>query len=281
MIALKNISFAYKKTFVLKELTTTFNTGQIYGLLGDNGAGKTTLLKLMSGLLFPGTGKITVQGSEPQQRRPSFLQSVFFVADNIFFPGISIPQYIEGYAPFYPQFSKKQFIHCLTAFNIGYDNDIEALSFGQKKKLLLCFALAANTPYLFLDEPTNGLDIPSRAAFKELLSGHIDDRKCVIVSTHQVNDLGNLLDHVSILQNGKLAFSQSMEQISRQLLFDNATSPDAEILFAEESLRGRTMLTKNDSGYPSGVDLELLYKAVTINGERINQLFAYTENIAI
>lgn len=281
MIALKKISFAYRRTRILKEVTAVFARGQIYGLLGDNGVGKTTLLKLMAGLVFPETGSIAVQGSAPQHRHPSFLRSVFFVPDSTFFPGISIPQYIEGYAPFYPQFSKKQFIRCLTAFNIGYDNDIEALSFGQKKKLLLSFALAANTPYLFLDEPANGLDIPSRAAFKELLSGYIDDTKLVIISTHQVNDLGNLLDHVSILQNGRFIFSQSIEEISRQLLFGNGAASNAETLFAEETLRGQTTLTKNDSGYPSGVDLELLYKAVMANEEKINQVFAHTENIAI
>ncbi|MGJ7030771.1 ABC transporter ATP-binding protein [Niabella hirudinis] len=281
MIALKEISFTYKKASVLKGVTEVFNRGQIYGLLGDNGVGKTTLLKLMSGLLFPAAGTITIQGAAPQCRRPSFLRSVFFVPDNTFFPGISIPQYVEGYAPFYPQFSKKQFIRCLTAFNIGYDNDIEALSFGQKKKLLLSFALAANTPYLFLDEPTNGLDIPSKAAFKELLSGYIDDTKLVIISTHQINDVNNLLDHVSILHNGQFVFSQSVEAISQQLLFGNETAADAEILFAEDTFRGRTTLTGNNSGYPSGVDLEMLYKAVMANEEKINQLFAHPENSVI
>ncbi|SDC85084.1 ABC transporter ATP-binding protein [Niabella drilacis] len=281
MIALKEVSFTYNKTRVLEGVTEVFNPGQIYGLLGDNGVGKTTLLKLMTGLLFPQAGTITVQGSVPQYRHPSFLRSVFFVPDTAFFPGITIAQYVEGYAPFYPQFSKKQFIHCLTAFNIGYDNDIEALSFGQKKKLLLSFALAANTPYLFLDEPTNGLDILSRAAFKELLPGYIDETKCVIISTHQVNDLSNLLDHVSILRKGRLIFSQSIEAISRQLLFGNEAAPGAEILFAEDNLRGRATLTGNNSGYPSGVNLEMLYKAVMTNGEKINQLFAHTQNIAI
>jgi len=281
MIALKEVAFTYKKNKVIKGVTEVFSPGHIYGLLGDNGVGKTSLLKLMTGLLFPQAGTITVQGLVPQYRHPSFLRSVFFVPDTAFFSAISIPQYVDGYAPFYPRFSKKQFIRCLTAFNIGYDNDIEVLSFGQKKKLLLSFALAANTPYLFLDEPSNGLDILSKAAFKELLSGYIDDSKCVIISTHQVNDLSNLLDHVSILRNGRLIFSQSIEAISRQLLFGNETVPGSEILFAEDTLRGRTTITSNSSGYPSGVDLEMLYKAVITKEEKINQLFAHTENITI
>ncbi|MBO9591683.1 MAG: ATP-binding cassette domain-containing protein [Niabella sp.] len=281
MVTLENVSFAYKKQVVLKQITTTFNNGQLYGLLGDNGAGKTTLLRLMSGLLFPDTGKITVQGIEPQQRIPSFLQSVFFVPDSVFFPGISIPQYADGLSPFYKNFSKQQFIRNLTAFDIGYDNDIEALSFGQQKKLFLSFALATNTPYLLLDEPTNGLDILSKSAFKELLSGYMDDTKCVIISTHQVSDISNLLDHVSIMRNGQLIFSQSMEAISQQLLFNSRTPAESEILFAEDSLKGSTTITPNDSGYPSGVDIELLYKAVMANREQINTLFNHTENIAL
>ncbi|MBO7648526.1 MAG: ATP-binding cassette domain-containing protein, partial [Bacteroidales bacterium] len=147
MIHLENIQFGYSKSRRLfDDVTLTMEPGHIYGLLGKNGAGKTTLLKIMTGLLFPNAGKATILSENASLRKAEALQNLYFLQEEMYVPHLKIAQFEAAYAPFYPNFSHEQFEYYLTEFEIaGSPNYLDKLSHGQKKKVLIAFALATNT----------------------------------------------------------------------------------------------------------------------------------------
>ena len=193
MISIDNLSFAYKKKPVFDGLNLEFKAGHVYGLLGRNGTGKTSLLRNIAGLLFPKKGSITVNGCTPSKRLPIFLEDVFMVPEEFYLPDIPIATYIKNYAPFYPRFDNDKFNKYISVFEIPADSTLQNMSYGQKKKVLLAFAVATNARVLLMDEPTNGLDIMSKSQFRKILAEALDEERCIIISTHQVKDLENLL----------------------------------------------------------------------------------------
>ncbi len=220
MIHIQNLCFGYsKKRLLYNDLTLTIEKGKIYGLLGKNGAGKSTFLKNLSGLLFPSKGSISVSGANPGKRRPSFLQNIYLIPEEVYVPGISISRYIKIFAPFYPRFNPEQLQQYLKEFEVNPQAGLKSLSFGQQKKFVIAFALACNTDVLLLDEPTNGLDIPSKAQFRRLIAGIMNDDRLILISTHQTRDLEHLIDSVLIIDNGNLLLNASMEEINHKLEF--------------------------------------------------------------
>ncbi|MPR33139.1 ABC transporter ATP-binding protein [Salmonirosea aquatica] len=276
MIQFDSVSFGYSKRQPLFEnLSMQLMTGHIYGLLGKNGAGKSSLLRLMAGLLFPLKGKIEVNGYEPRQRLPAFLQDVFFIPEEIYLPSVTVDQYAGTYAPFYPRFDESQFLRYLAEFDIPEGNKLTGMSFGQKKKVLMAFALATNTKVLIMDEPTNGLDIPSKSQFRKIVSAALRPDCLILLSTHQVRDLDHLIDHIIILDNHKIVLQHSLEAVSERLYFGTrpTVENDAQVLYAEPSLRGYNAVTENLEQEESRVDLEQLFNAAMQNPARIRELF--------
>jgi ABC-2 type transport system ATP-binding protein len=275
MIQIENLHFAYRKKPVFRGLSLELAPGHIYGLLGKNGTGKSTLLRNIAGLLFPQKGNIAVLGQQPASRQPAFLQEVFMVPEEFYLPDLPISFLLNHLAPFYPKFNKAQFEKYITDFEIPADQPLQQMSYGQKKKVLISFGLASNASVLLMDEPTNGLDIMSKSQFRRVMAGALDDGKCIVISTHQVKDLENLIDRVTIIDEGKILFDQTVEAISRRLHF--GISYDAEeikqSLYSESSLRGNAVITVNTSGEESKLDLELLYKAIVLKGDSIHAVF--------
>lgn len=276
MIHLNSVSFGYTRHRQLFEnLSLRLEPGHIYGLLGKNGAGKSSLLRLMAGLLFPKWGTVKVAGFEPRHRKPSFLQGIFFIPEEIFLPPVSIQKYMETMAPFYPNFNQQQFLDGLKEFEVPFDSRLLSLSYGQKKKVLISFGLAANTRALIMDEPTNGLDIPSKRQFRKLVVSALETYRVILISTHQVKDLDNLIDSVIIMDESEILLNQSIEKISERLRFATLaeTSNDENVLFAEPNLQGYSVVMENLLMQESRVDLEKLFNAVMQNPERIRELF--------
>ena len=266
MIEIQNLSFGYKKRKLLyKNLNLKLEQGSIYGLLGKNGAGKSTLLKNFIGLLFPKGGSISVNGFEPKKRWPSFLETIYFIPEEVYVPALTVEAYKNLFSPFYPSFNEQQFYSYLEQLDVRDKGKLNSLSFGQQKKFIIAFALACNTKVLLLDEPTNGLDIPSKIKFRKLIASVFTDDKLVFISTHQIRDLDNLIDRVIIVDNGELLLNASVGDISEKLCFKTVselTRPD-EILYSEESLKGFSVVTKNTNAEESKVNLEHLFNAIT------------------
>ncbi|CAG5004068.1 Vitamin B12 import ATP-binding protein BtuD [Dyadobacter sp. CECT 9275] len=277
MIRLNNVSFGYSKHQKLFEnLSMQLEPGHIYGLLGKNGAGKSSLLRNIAGLLFPTSGKIDVNGFEPLKRLPAFLQDIYFMPEEIYLPSISIHKYLETLAPFYPKFDEHQFFRHMKDFDMPEGNKLTGMSFGQKKKVITAFALATNTKVLIMDEPTNGLDIPSKSQFRKIVSTALDPQRTILISTHQVRDLDNLIDSIIILENSQILIQHSLDAVAERLHFGTLAhvDNDARVLYSEPSLRGYKAVSENYDQEESRVDLEQLFHAVMENTGRIRQIFS-------
>jgi ABC-2 type transport system ATP-binding protein len=275
MIQIENLSFAYKKKPVFQGLNLRFEAGHVYGLLGKNGTGKSSLLRNIAGLLHPHKGVITVNGFTPSERLPVFLEDVFMVPEEFYLPDISVPDFIKHYVPFYPRFNHKSFSNYISIFEIPSDSTLQNMSYGQKKKVLISFALATNARVLLMDEPTNGLDIVSKSQFRKILAEALDEERCFIISTHQVKDLENLIDRITIIDEGRILFDENVEEITRRLSFRFAYDQEdvASAFYSESLLRGHVIVAPNTEEEESKLDLELLYKAIVTNPDKITQLF--------
>ncbi len=277
MIQLQNLEFSYsKKASLLSNLTLQLEAGRIHGLLGKNGEGKSTLLKLISGLVFPTQGQIEVMGFEPQKRQPEMLQEIFFLPEELPQLTLSVENYEKVYAPFYPNFSSAQFNEYLKEFDVDLKSSmLNKLSHGQKKKVMIAFGLAANTKLLLMEEPTNGLDIPSKGQFRRMVASAVNDDRCLIISTHQVRDLDSLIDSIIIMDGHEIVFNEPVENITKKLLFRVAdrNETDEAVIYSEDSLRGLYQVKENTTGEESKLDIELLFNAVFTDKKRIMNLF--------
>jgi ABC-2 type transport system ATP-binding protein len=217
MVEINDLSFGYtKRDLLFKGLNLNLNKGGLCGLLGKNGSGKTTLLKIISGLIFPGSGHCQVMGKLPEHRDPSFLSDIYLLPEDLYVSALTADHYVEFYAIFYPRFDQALFNSCMNEFDIPRKKLLTTLSHGQKKKFLISFGLASQCRLFILDEPTNGLDIPSKGQFRKLLAANITDDKLFIISTHQVHDVENLIDSVVILDEGKIIYHEPLiEQDAR------------------------------------------------------------------
>ncbi len=269
MIQIRDLDFAYPKQQPLfSGLSVHLEAGSITGLLGKNGAGKTSLLKLLTGLLNYQSGDISVLEHNPRKREVSFLSNVFLVPEEFHFPSITIRNYLKAYTPFYPQFDSQLMDRILVEFELRTDNNLQRLSHGQKKKFLIAFAISTRCRLLVLDEPTNGLDIPSKVLFRKILAGSLNENQLVIISTHQVKDVENLIDKILILDNGKMIFQHTISDISQKVSFISGTSAEVAGSIYSESVPGGYRLMIPNENSETEVDIELLFNAV-IQGKKI------------
>ncbi|MBB4036108.1 ABC-2 type transport system ATP-binding protein [Dysgonomonas hofstadii] len=273
MIKIENLSFFYnKKRPVFEQVSFEMNSG-IYGLLGENGVGKTTLLHIISGLCFPKEGSCKVFGYESAKRNPEMLKQLFFLPEEFQAPTLPIKDFVRYNSGLYPNFSEEHFDTYLKDFQVEKDRKMSELSFGQKKKTMIAFALALNTPITLLDEPTNGLDIPSKSQFRKIIASAYDEQRCIIISTHQVRDLESLIDPIIILDRNQVLLNNSVEEITRKLLFSYTQYKPENTLYCEQTMQGYTSVSANEYGEESTLNIEALFNAVVNNRAEIKKLF--------
>lgn len=276
MIEIRNLNFSYsKKKPILKNVNLNLQSGNIFGLLGKNGAGKSTLLKNIAGLLFPRQGTVTVFGYHAHERLPQFLREIYIIPEEFSLPAFTIKKYVDIYAVFYPRFSQEQFYHSLEEFKLNPKEKLTTLSYGQKKKVIIGFGLASNCNLLLMDEPTNGLDIPSKSQFRKIVAAAATEERCFIISTHQVKDVENLIDPIIILDQGEIIFHQTFENVSKRLAFavQQELVEDEQVVYAQSVLGGYSVVTENRTGEEGSIDLEILFNSITSGTDKINQIF--------
>ena len=277
MLKINDLSFSYngKSCKVFSDFSLNFEKGAVYGLLGKNGTGKSTLLYLITGLLHPQQGSVLFKGEEVRRRLPSTLSDVFIVPEEFEFPSMSMKQYVKLNAPFYPNFSNEQLKKNLALFDFDENIRLGDLSMGQKKKAYMCFALAANTSLLVMDEPTNGLDIPSKSEFRRLIASNMTDEKTIIISTHQVRDIDSLLDHIVIIDQSRVLLNASNADICRRLLFAELpmSEPTDGALYVQPSVVGNSAILLNEYDEESRLNLELLFNGVLAERDKFAQVF--------
>lgn len=273
MIDVKDLIFWYsKKKKIFEGLDLQLGNGHIFGLLGKNGAGKTTLLNLICGLSFPKSGSVRVDGNDPAKRALDFLSEIFLLPEQISVPALTVQKFALINGPFYPAFDQDQFREHLDKLEIKTDQNLSGMSLGQKKKAMIAFALATHTRYLFLDEPTNGLDIPSKAAFRSILASAFTEESTIILSTHMVRDLESLIDSVIMLDDRMIILNAPLDHVARKLTFSRSSLPmtSNEIIYSASGELGPVNISLNHAGLQGNVDLEALFNACIHESEKIS-----------
>lgn len=277
MIEIKDLTFGYKRNKpVLQNVNLELMQGYIHGLLGKNGIGKTTLLKLIAGLQFPDKGTIMVNEFVPSQRKVAFLSNMFFLSEDLYDSKLTIEKFLKVNSVFYPDFSKENFLSYLTDFEIeDIKQRLDKLSYGTRKKVLIAFGLACRCKLMLLDEPTNGLDIPSKSQFRKVMLRAMTEESCIIISTHQVRDLHNLIDSVLILDQTNVLLNATSAEICDKIYFGLADKMpvNEKLLYSEDSLGGLQIVKENTEHRESNLDIELLFNAVFSNKTRFKELF--------
>lgn len=285
MISIKNLSFAYKNNPLFTGLNLNMGPGNIYGLFGLNGAGKSTLFHIICGLLFPDKGICRITGFKSSKRKSEALRELYLLPEKFDLPDITLSSYVDLYAPFYPYFDRSYYQDLIRTLQVPLNRKTGQISFGQRKKFLISFALATNCKILLMDEPTNGLDIPSKSQFRKIIAAADNTNRCIVISTHQVRDLESMIDHMTVLHEGAIIFQQSISDINRNLetreLLNSYSESESDskekshqILYYEDTMGGReAIIPKNSSHQSSKVDLELLFNGIVQNTKKINSQF--------
>lgn len=274
MIEIKDLAFSYGKTPILKSITTTLEEGRIYGLLGENGVGKTTLLTLLCGLKKVCSGSITTDGENPFDRTPTLLQNQFYLPDEVLPVAMKAECFAKERGAFWPDYDHSKFLEIMKEFENDPAKKMNQMSAGQLKKTYISLALACGCKYIFMDEPTNGLDIPSKTQFRSAIMKYTSDDSTIVISTHQVRDLENIIDPIIILDRQDVLLNASVEEITSKLYFDYGTQLHPESLYSEQLPGGFIQVYPNTTGEDSKINVEALFNAVLKNKELIKGMFS-------
>ena len=273
MITTHSLSFGYSSSHqVLTNISLSLDNGHIHGLLGCNGIGKTTLLKLICGIMRPQRGEVRVCGVDPFERNAEMMRELMIIPEEFDLPNISLERYAAVTSPFYPRFNKGQMLGYCQEFHVNPAERLHSMSMGQRKKAYLAFALACNVKILLLDEPTNGLDIPSKSTFRRILAGYVTDDRMVVISTHQVADVEQLLDSIVILDEQGVALNATTSEICRKLKFGRATEGD-KVIYSERTIQGDMAVIFNEDDDETPLSIELLFNATTANRHAMAAIF--------
>ena len=252
-IEVKNLSKRFGSVQALQDVTLTFESGQIYGLLGRNGAGKTTLLNLITNKLFPDEGQVLVDG-EPVQENDRALSKIYCMGEKNLFPTeMRIAQAIDWTARFYPAFDKEYANHLAKLFGLNTRKKVSSLSTGYGSIFKIVLALASNTPILLLDEPVLGLDANHRDLFyRELIEHYSVKPRTVVLSTHLIEEASTLIEQVAILKEGRLLLQQSTQSLLSQGYSVSGPAGAVDAFIADKQVIGTDRLGGLKSAYLFG-----------------------------
>ena len=273
MITIKKLGFSYDDHVVLKDISMDLQEGRIYGLLGENGVGKTTLLTLLAGLKEVDDGILEIDGQKPFKREPSFLSNIYYLPDEVPAPRRKAIDFAVDHGQYWKNFNAQKFSEIMTVFDTDQNQRMDQMSYGQLKKTFISFALACNTKYLFMDEPTNGLDIPSKAQFRKAVSKYTSDDSTLLISTHQARDLEAIIDPIIILDRRDVLLNASLDEIAEKLFFDYSSDVDPNALYQEMVPGGNIQVVRNTTGAESKVNIEALFNAVLLHKNEIKDMF--------
>lgn len=274
MVKVENISYAYGSGKpVLDNISMTLEEGRIYGLLGENGVGKTTLLTLLCGLKNPQKGTISVDGRNPYKRQPSLLENQYFLSDEVPETNMKAMEYAREYGKFWKGFDMDKFTELMRIFETDQQQKMDKMSFGQLKKTYISFALACNCKHIYMDEPTNGLDIPSKAQFRKAITKYTSEDSTIVISTHQVRDLENIIDPIIILDRQDVLLNAGIAEIADKLYFDYSGEKNPGALYSETGPAGCLQVYPNATGEESKVNIEALFNTVHLHKELIKGMF--------
>ncbi len=272
MIKILNLGFSYGTVPVLSDITMNLEEGKIYGLLGENGVGKTTLLTLLCGLKKPKEGEIVTDGQRPFDRNPDFLANQFYLPDEVFPVNEKASRWAATLGKFRPEYSQEKFEEIMRLFENDSQKKMNKMSCGQLKKTYISFSLACNAKYLFMDEPTNGLDIPGKAQFRSAVMKYSAEDSVIVISTHQVRDLETIIDPIIILDRNEVLLNASLQSISEKFYFDYGSALRTDSLYSERLPGGFIQVCPNLNGQESKVNIEALFNTAHLHKDIVKEI---------
>ena len=213
IISVNNLSKSYGSHQVLKNVSFSFEGGQIIGLLGPNGSGKTSLLKILTGLIHDYSGEVLIEGDAPgvvPKAKVAYLPEKTYLAD-----WMRCKDAIEFMADFYKDFNKEKAYQMLDVFQLPPKQKIKTMSKGMQEKLLLSLVMSRDAKLYILDEPMGGVDPATRSSILNFIMENYAEKSTLLVSTHLINDLQSVFTHALFMGNGKVLLNDSVEEITK------------------------------------------------------------------
>ena len=214
MIKAENLTKRFDDMTAVDHINAEIKDASVFGLIGTNGAGKSTFLRMMSGVLKPDEGSVTIDGENVFERE-EVKQRFFYISDEQYFFSNATPlEMMEFYSRVYPKFDKTRFHKLLAGFELNGRRKINTFSKGMKKQLSVICGICTNTDYLFCDETFDGLDPVMRQAVKSLFAGDMAERNLTpIIASHNLRELEDICDHVGLLHKGGILLSKDLEDM--------------------------------------------------------------------
>lgn len=211
MIDIINLSKKYGKVQALDDVSFQIKEGKIIGIFGINGVGKSTILKSIAGVIKPDKGKILIDGEEIDHK--SYNKIAFIPDVDTYFPHLTIKESLEFMKEFYINWDEEKAYNMLKIFNLTDDQMISNLSKGNRARVKIILGFAQNAKYILLDEPFSGIDIFKREEFIKAMVEYISPNQSIIITTHEIAEIEEIVEEVIILHDGKVAFNFNVEEV--------------------------------------------------------------------
>lgn len=257
MIETVNLTKRFEDVVAVDHVSAAIKDGYVFGLVGTNGAGKSTFLRMLSGVLKPDEGTVTIDGAPVYENEKVKLR-FFYISDDQHFPGNGTPRDMMAfYRKFYPAFDCGRYQKLLDSFGLPGNRKISTFSKGMKKQLSVLCGICAGTDYLFCDETFDGLDPVMRQTVKSLFANDMEERNMTpIIASHNLRELEDICDHVGLLHKGGILLSRDLDEMKTTIHKVQCVLADGD---QGESLKGLEIMKKESRG-------RLL--TLTVRGER-------------
>lgn len=213
MIDIINLSKKYGKVQALDDVSFQIKEGKIIGIFGINGVGKSTILKSIAGVIKPDKGKILIDGEEINHK---LYNKIAFIPDvDTYFPHLTIKESLEFMKEFYINWDEEKAYNMLKIFNLTDNQMISNLSKGNRARVKIILGFAQNAKYILLDEPFSGIDIFKREEFIKAMVEYISPNQSIIITTHEITEIEEIVEEVIILHDGKVVFNFNVEEVRK------------------------------------------------------------------
>jgi len=278
-IEIKNISKNFGSVAALSDISLSFESGKIYGLLGRNGAGKSTLLNILTGRILADKGSLTLDG-EPIFENNAALSKIYLMSEKTLYPeNMKIRNAFRWSGEFYPGFDLEYANAAAEKFSLSTKKKVKALSTGYTSIFKLILALSSNAPYIIFDEPVLGLDANHRDIFyKMLLQKYAENACCVIISTHLIEEISALIENVAIIKSGSLIKQESRETLLSDAFCVSGLSSLVDSFAAGRDKIGEDLLGSLKVAYIRGERPESAPEGLEISTMDLQKLFIHLTN---
>ncbi len=214
MIKAENLTKNFDNIMAVDHVSAQIRAGSVFGLIGTNGAGKSTFLRMLSGILKPDEGSVTIDGEQIYENE-KVKRRFFYISDDQYYFNNATPlDMMEFYSRVYPEFSRERFQNLLGSFGLDIRRKVHTFSKGMKKQLSVLCGICSNTDYLFCDETFDGLDPVMRQAVKSIFANDMAERNLTpIIASHNLRELEDICDHVGLLHRGGILLSKDLDDM--------------------------------------------------------------------